>query len=422
MARDGRHAAPEVRAALAGLHLLCAHTEGAIRRHRQGHEAIFRLDEPDHLEAFAQRFGSRLQRCHREFVVVGRVLAVALTDGGVEQGSLLRRVVRTAQALRRVEDGLGQPLGVLAELLLQHLDRHLVLQDAGQHLDLAVLRQAGQQFRVSDADVRVTVDDGLLDLRCAVQQQQSVVQFAQLPAELVGGLLLVASVEPQQIGGALGFLDGARVVSPLVLDDAERARLGIAQVLDGDRHVVGVAVLLAGDHPAAMAVDDLPHPVPAGMRSHHDRALDAIGRLHLLAQVGKGLRVVVLPVVLARHDLPHLKGGLHRPVQRRCVVHWDSFCLSALPSKREAMFPRHRRRSRVAPQALRSTCLRLCLRKRAPAATSPRRMPYRARPHAGRSNSASLRSVFDAVRGGSSRSDAGMFSRAARTSRSKAAR
>ena len=45
----------------------------------------------------------------------------------------------------------------------------------------------------------------------------------------------------------------------------------------------------------------------------------------LLAQVGKGLRVVVLPVVLARHDLPHLKGGLHRPVQRRCVVHWDSF-------------------------------------------------------------------------------------------------
>jgi len=51
--------------------------------------------------------------------------------------------------------------------------------------------------------------------------------------------------------------------------------------------------------------------------------------------------------------------------------------------------------------------LRLWLRKRAPAATSPRRMPYRARPHAGRSNSASLRSVFDAARGGSSRSECG---------------
>jgi len=32
--------------------------------------------------------------------------------------------------------------------------------------------------------------------------------------------------------------------------------------------------------------------------------------------------------------------------------------------------------------------LRLCLRKRAPAATSPRRMPYRARPPVGRSTSA----------------------------------
>ena len=65
---------------------------GAIRRHCEGHEAIFRLDEPDHLEAFAQRLGSRLQRRHREFVVVGRVLAVALTDGGVEQGGLLRQL------------------------------------------------------------------------------------------------------------------------------------------------------------------------------------------------------------------------------------------------------------------------------------------------------------------------------------------
>ena len=34
VARDGRHTAPEVRAALAGLHLLCAHAQGAIRRHR----------------------------------------------------------------------------------------------------------------------------------------------------------------------------------------------------------------------------------------------------------------------------------------------------------------------------------------------------------------------------------------------------
>jgi len=56
----------------------------------------------------------------------------------------------------------------------------------------------------------------------------------------------------------------------------------------------------------------------------------------------------------------------------------------------------------VRPQALRSTGLRLRLRTRTPAATSPRWMPYRARPHERRSFG-SLRSAFDAVRGGSSR-------------------
>ena len=237
------------------------------------------------------------------------MLAEAFADGLVEQRSLLRRVVRAADALRRVEDGIGKPLGELAELLLEHFHRHLVLDDATEHLVLPAGGQARQKFGVAELDAPLV--ERAAHGRRAVQQQQAAFEGVDVPAELQCRLVLVALVVGQQRGRTLGLLDITGVVAEVVLDDAERPCLRVARVADDDRHVVVVAMDRACRAPAALAGHDLEHAFALRVRTDEDRLRHAAGRPDPRFEFLHRLRIEVLPVVRPRDDGTEFQCRLH---------------------------------------------------------------------------------------------------------------
>ena len=308
-ARHRRQAATEVLAALARGVLRGAHAHRTIRPDRERGESVLQPDETHDRELIAQRHGPRLQCRYGQFVIVARMLAEALADGLVEQRGLLRRVVGTRDALPRVEDGIGKALGELAELLLEHLDRHLVLDDATEHLFLPPGGQARQKFGVAELDAPLV--ERAAHGRRAVQQQQAAFKGVDVPAELQCRLVLVALVVGQQRGRTLGLLDITGVVAEVVLDDAERTCLRVARVADDDRHVVVVAMDRACCAPAALAGHDLEQAIAFRMWTDQDRLRHAAGRPDPRFEFLHRLRVEVLPVVRPRDDGTEFQCRLH---------------------------------------------------------------------------------------------------------------
>ena len=304
-----RHAAAEALAALARLVLSGPDAHRAAGSDRERCKAVLQPDEPHHRVLLAQRRRPRLQCGHRQFLVVARVLAEAFADGLVEQRRLLCRVVGTRGALRRVEDGVGQPLGELAELLLEHFHRHLVVEHAGEYLFLPAPRKTRQQFCMAELDAPLV--EGTAHGRHAVQQQQPAFERVDVPAELQCRFVLVALVVGQQRCGAFGLFDVAGVVAEMVLDDAQGTRLRVGGFTDDDRHVVAVAVDVARRAPAPLAGHDLEYAIALGMPANLDRLRHAAGRLEPFLQFLHRLRIEVLPVVRPRDDVTEFQCGLH---------------------------------------------------------------------------------------------------------------
>src|SRR5438105_13662053 len=72
----------------------------------------------------------RLDHLRSQFVEMARMLAVAFPERFTEQRRLHRRVVRTATALRGVEDRLRELSRELAQLRLEHGHGDVVIENA----------------------------------------------------------------------------------------------------------------------------------------------------------------------------------------------------------------------------------------------------------------------------------------------------
>lgn len=113
-----RHHATERCAALASGILRGANAQLAIRCKRQVGAAIGRLHDLDQRILVAQALGRGLDVLQGQFIVMGRMLAVALAEGFVEEARLPGGIVRAGRALGGVEDGGGQLAGEAAQLCL----------------------------------------------------------------------------------------------------------------------------------------------------------------------------------------------------------------------------------------------------------------------------------------------------------------